>query len=153
MVNSTPIRVEASYGVVLGKAKEAERTLLQGSAIPQSLATALTGFRLLQKRRFSESLLTAQVDRIRGYSYVKKVTFDYREPETLWLPFKRVRQPIPAHVRRDVLSVGLCAHCGTTERLTVDHVTPWSWGGSDDRENLQCLCLPCNIRKRDRHNH
>lgn len=46
----------------------------------------------------------------------------------------------------------ICQHCGATdpERLQVDHIVPWSWGGSDDIENLQTLCSSCNSAKRDR---
>ncbi|MFI1090937.1 HNH endonuclease [Streptomyces sp. NPDC020917] len=38
----------------------------------------------------------------------------------------------------------------TAERLSVDHIVPRTAGGTDDRENLQVLCLSCNSRKRDR---
>lgn len=40
-----------------------------------------------------------------------------------------------------------CVRCGTTERLTLDHIYPWSKGGSDDESNLQTMCLTCNISK------
>lgn len=44
-----------------------------------------------------------------------------------------------------------CAHCGATcPGLQVDHITPWSKGGSDDLDNLQWLCPPCNASKGDR---
>lgn len=40
-----------------------------------------------------------------------------------------------------------CLHCGTTQRLTIDHIWPVSRGGSDDLENLQTLCHSCNSKK------
>lgn len=45
-----------------------------------------------------------------------------------------------------------CAGCdaGIRERYSVDHVVPLSKGGSDDRENLQLLCRPCNSSKKDK---
>lgn len=58
-----------------------------------------------------------------------------------------LRQAIPLDVKRRVLAAGLCAHCGSTDRLTVDHVRPVARGGSNDEANLQCLCRPCNSRK------
>ena len=54
-----------------------------------------------------------------------------------------------------------CAHCGKWcgraggekayiqdfEKMEVDHIRPWSQGGSDSLYNLQPLCKPCNINK------
>ena len=54
-----------------------------------------------------------------------------------------------------------CAHCGKWcgragrekagipehMRMEVDHVVPWSRGGSDSLFNLQPLCHPCNRSK------
>jgi len=44
-----------------------------------------------------------------------------------------------------------CAKCGTGFHLTIDHVTPKSWGGSDEPGNLQWLCRSCNSSKGNRH--
>lgn len=40
-----------------------------------------------------------------------------------------------------------CADCGTTERLTIDHILPLSRGGSNSPSNLQVLCSDCNASK------
>lgn len=40
-----------------------------------------------------------------------------------------------------------CVRCGTKKRLTIDHIKPLSLGGTNDLENLQVLCRPCNSRK------
>lgn len=54
-----------------------------------------------------------------------------------------------------------CAHCGKWcgraggekagikdyELMEVDHIRPWSKGGSDSLYNLQPLCKPCNRSK------
>jgi hypothetical protein len=37
-----------------------------------------------------------------------------------------------------------CVICGREGRLEVDHVIPWSAGGSDDMDNLRTLCHWCN---------
>lgn len=42
-----------------------------------------------------------------------------------------------------------CAHCGATEELVLDHVTPWSQGGSSHPGNLELLCRTCNDIKAD----
>lgn len=56
------------------------------------------------------------------------------------------REKIPYEVRffvyqRDEFR---CCKCGSTRRLTLDHVVPWSHGGGDEIENLRTLCHSCN---------
>jgi 5-methylcytosine-specific restriction endonuclease McrA len=41
-----------------------------------------------------------------------------------------------------------CLRCGTTERLTCDHIIPVSLGGTSNLSNLQLLCMPCNNKKK-----
>ena len=46
---------------------------------------------------------------------------------------------------------GLCQPCMATGRPTpysaVDHITPKANGGTDDPDNLQCICSPCHEAK------
>lgn len=37
-----------------------------------------------------------------------------------------------------------CVFCGCSGPLEVDHIIPWSAGGSDDMDNLRTLCRGCN---------
>jgi hypothetical protein len=61
------------------------------------------------------------------------------------------RKPIPRGVRERVLSEdAVCAHCGTAQDLQVDHVLPYTRGGTNDFKNLQPLCRTCNIVKGNR---
>jgi hypothetical protein len=59
------------------------------------------------------------------------------------------RKHIPVEVRRFVYERDehRCVTCGSTERLSLDHIIPWSLGGADDPVNLQTMCRPCNSRK------
>ena len=41
----------------------------------------------------------------------------------------------------------ICAVCGSTEKLCVDHIFPVSRGGFTQMDNLQVLCEKCNIQK------
>lgn len=61
----------------------------------------------------------------------------------------RVRKKIPAETRCEVYARDdhRCRHCGATENLSLDHIKPWSLGGSDEPDNLQTLCRSCNSRK------
>lgn len=43
-----------------------------------------------------------------------------------------------------------CLCCGETKPLTVDHVVPLKFGGTNDISNIQTLCLDCNLRKHAR---
>lgn len=40
-----------------------------------------------------------------------------------------------------------CKFCGSNQRLEVDHIIPWSAGGSDDMDNLRTLCHRCNTER------
>lgn len=69
-------------------------------------------------------------------------------PGTWWKPEPyAIRGGLSTVLKREVLAAGACAKCGATTALSVDHIIPLSRGGTHDRENLQCLCLPCNMRK------
>jgi hypothetical protein len=59
------------------------------------------------------------------------------------------RARIPDELRQQVYERDgyACVECGTAERLSLDHVTPWSLGGDDTYDNFQTLCTPCNSRK------
>ena len=50
-----------------------------------------------------------------------------------------------------LLEEPLCRLCGAAGRVSasevVDHITPLSWGGSDERDNKQGLCKACHDAK------
>lgn len=43
-----------------------------------------------------------------------------------------------------------CKQCGDWHNLSIDHVLPESLGGTLDLNNLQTLCMPCNMKKGNR---
>jgi hypothetical protein len=43
-----------------------------------------------------------------------------------------------------------CVFCGSDGPLHLDHVIPWSAGGSDEASNLRVLCKPCNENRSNR---
>lgn len=50
-----------------------------------------------------------------------------------------------------VRDMGLCQPCLREGKVTpfteVDHIKPKSDGGTDDHDNLQCICSPCHKDK------
>jgi hypothetical protein len=42
-----------------------------------------------------------------------------------------------------------CLACGTTDKLSIDHIIPINKGGENRISNLQTLCRRCNSRKSD----
>lgn len=54
------------------------------------------------------------------------------------------------------LQNGRCAGCcqlfSEEVQISVDHIEPLVRGGTNTHENLQLLCLPCNLDKGDRNN-
>ncbi|PSO88617.1 MAG: HNH endonuclease [Cyanobacteria bacterium SW_8_48_13] len=47
-----------------------------------------------------------------------------------------------------------CVFCGRSAKqlqLEVDHIVPFSQGGSNNSQNLQTLCIDCNRGKGARH--
>ncbi len=42
---------------------------------------------------------------------------------------------------------GRCVQCGATQHLHFDHIIPFSRGGANVSENIQLLCVACNLAK------
>jgi 5-methylcytosine-specific restriction endonuclease McrA len=59
---------------------------------------------------------------------------------------------IPPVVRREVLRRDghTCQYCGSTKKLTLDHVIPRAKGGAHTWENVVIACETCNHRKGNR---
>jgi hypothetical protein len=97
--------------------------------------------------------------------YIKAVARLDSEPDLAWLikigfceywtDDKEWKSPWPSrHVSPELRAAVLerdghkCLHCGSAERLEVDHIIPVSKGGVSQLDNLQTLCVSCNRRKR-----
>jgi hypothetical protein len=66
------------------------------------------------------------------------------------------RKKILSYVRWAVFQRdgGTCLSCGirlTIREAEIDHIVPWSAGGSDRSDNLRILCQPCNTDRSNFH--
>lgn len=59
------------------------------------------------------------------------------------------RPNIPRRVREEVMSRDgrKCVLCGSTSKLSLDHIIRYRDDGPDTVDNLRVLCMPCNIRR------
>lgn len=59
------------------------------------------------------------------------------------------RKKIPDDIKQYIWTRddGQCQSCGSMAELQFDHIIPISMGGSNNAENLQVLCGPCNRSK------
>jgi hypothetical protein len=64
---------------------------------------------------------------------------------------RRKRPAIPKELRNQILKKykHCCLTCGETDarKLSIDHIIPYSRGGSDEVKNLRVLCRSCNSKK------
>jgi 5-methylcytosine-specific restriction endonuclease McrA len=71
----------------------------------------------------------------------------------------RLQDSTGAHTTEDLAAIllaqgHLCIYCKASLKRVkrhIDHIMPLSLGGSNDRTNIQMLCAPCNLSKRDIH--
>lgn len=68
---------------------------------------------------------------------------EIREREKEFTQDIKIRNKLRSKLR----IVRICAYCGTTENLTMDHRIPLVLGGPDHRENLIRACKSCNKSK------
>jgi len=101
------------------------------------------------KKPCRQSMCPALVDQAGYCDKHKKKTWIRKEGTTTQRGYgakwRRTREII---IRRDN---GLCQPCLRNDRVTafnaVDHITPKSKGGTDNPDNLQCICNECHKKK------
>ena len=61
----------------------------------------------------------------------------------------RVNNKFKKSILKDKL-IDICCYCNKAflvENLTVEHVVPLSWGGTNDISNIDLACAPCNQQR------
>lgn len=74
-------------------------------------------------------------------------TAEPRKPRTTKHGYVRRSFSSPLRLRIYKRDGYRCVFCGSNEDLSIDHRHPVSRGGTNDEDNLQTLCMPCNVRK------
>jgi 5-methylcytosine-specific restriction endonuclease McrA len=124
----------------------AQRVLVLNASFEPINVTSLQRAVVLVLKRKAEVLEEAAVPiRTSGAGFVK--------PQVIRLAYL-VR--VPRYEARKITRRALfardgyaCQYCGSSARLTVDHVVPRSRGGGSGWENVVTSCAPCNSRKGD----
>ena len=77
-------------------------------------------------------------------SVPEQIRLTFTSNERIW--------KVPPVNRREVLRRDghSCQYCGSTKRLTLDHVLPRAQGGSHTWDNIVIACEKCNSLKGDR---
>jgi 5-methylcytosine-specific restriction endonuclease McrA len=85
---------------------------------------------------------------------LRSATDTFQWPHVIRLiHFVRVPRAVKRKISRKALFARdghKCVYCGSTGRLTLDHVLPRSRGGDSVWENVVSSCAPCNLRKGNR---
>jgi 5-methylcytosine-specific restriction endonuclease McrA len=78
----------------------------------------------------------------------------YRWPHVIRLVhYVRVPRAVKRKISRRALFARdgwRCQYCGSSGKLTLDHVVPRSRGGDSVWENVVTSCAPCNLKKGNR---
>ncbi|TMJ97454.1 MAG: HNH endonuclease [Actinobacteria bacterium] len=85
---------------------------------------------------------------------LRSATDTYAWPHVIrLLHYVRVPRAVQRKISRRALFARdgwRCQYCGSTGKLTLDHVVPRSRGGDSVWENVVTSCAPCNLRKGNR---
>ena len=107
--------------------------------------------------------LRARKERERRILHKERINETLRNQRSTYLKVNVLLQSKNAHAKRrsklkdgittkELISwqseqVPICVYCGSTEPLTIDHVTPLSKGGTHTIDNLALACKSCNSSK------
>jgi len=83
------------------------------------------------------------------YKCLKKLYLSFENEEEENIDIKIIRKTIHEELRNKIFKRDKykCKKCGAKEDLTIDHIIPFSGGGTTEINNLATLCRKCNSKK------
>ncbi|WP_339765059.1 HNH endonuclease [uncultured Sulfitobacter sp.] len=93
---------------------------------------------------YQPDMIEAQAEYDNSRVHAKRSKSKPKPPAASW--------PIPQSLRKRIYARdgNKCHYCGSTQRLSLDHVVPQSRGGPHTDDNLVTCCKSCNSAKRDK---
>jgi 5-methylcytosine-specific restriction endonuclease McrA len=149
-----PWSLVALEDAVAEKAKEADSPLKDLSWAWLFRDTFYVTERLPQPSELSEVVLRIKAAHFQESDSLRRLAEQVANLEAVERNITKPpsRDRIPEDVKLVVWTRdgGVCVKCGAARELQFDHVIPFARGGSNEPTNLQILCKPCNLAKRDR---
>ncbi len=71
--------------------------------------------------------------------------------EYIKIPFTKLKNNKPTRSAIYQRDGHKCQYCGSTRKLTIDHIIPKSKGGADDWDNLVFACSTCHYKKANKY--
>jgi 5-methylcytosine-specific restriction endonuclease McrA len=104
-----------------------------------------------KRKAYAEAWHKANPDKFKSYQSIsKKRNKESIAANTRRRNAKRKENGIYKISKQELIKLneGSCFYCGSTQRITVDHVVAISRGGTDSIGNLVSACKSCNSQKR-----
>jgi 5-methylcytosine-specific restriction endonuclease McrA len=122
--------------------------------------------REISRKRYLEkgAIMRAQMAAQRANSYEHRIAIERKSREKNKEKYRQKKNEREAIRRKAILQSKYvvskkeissfyrkpCFNCGSTNRLTIDHIIPLSRGGTHSIGNLMTLCSQCNFSKGNR---
>lgn len=107
----------------------------------QTSISTMRKYKLFDSDTLSECRSLVKELYIRHKNHIEYQRGQQRRDASNFISNKKIRDAVFAKYGKQ------CLCCGSTKKITIDHVVPVYHGGENNLDNLQPLCKSCNSRK------